>query len=157
MSESLTFLMGKHPAVIPADRRYFRNHMWIRENENGTLRLGFSAYAVRLMQDVYFLEWSVDAGSNVAAKAAIGYIETSKAQSELYAPFAGTITAFNATLLNDPAAINTAGYDEGWLLEMAGTPDAAMSAEEYHRFLHEAWASAQRIIKGQMNSIDDDE
>ena len=28
MSDALTFDMGKFAAVLPADRRYCRNHMW---------------------------------------------------------------------------------------------------------------------------------
>ena len=156
MPEALTFLMGKHPAVVPGDRRYCRNHMWVTEVDRG-LRVGFSAYAVRLMQDVYFLEWSVDPGTSVVAKSAIGYIETSKAQSELYAPFGGTITAFNTTLLDDPSAINSDAYGDGWLFEMTGVLPDTMTASEYHAFLGDAWVTAQRVIKGQVNSVDESE
>src|ERR1700694_5347293 len=56
MPDELTFLMGKCPAVLPSDRGYARNHMWCQEVD-GRLRFGFTAYAVRLMQDVYFLDW----------------------------------------------------------------------------------------------------
>lgn len=156
MPEALTFLMGKHPANLPGELHYCRNHMWVCPAPDGAVRVGFSAYAVRLMQDVYFLEWSVDADSSVAAKAPIGYIETSKAQSELYAPFAGTITQFNTALLNDPSAINTDGYGDGWLFEMAASPDDLMPAADYHAFLADAWITAQRVIKGQVNTIEDE-
>ncbi len=156
MPETLTFMMGKHAAVLPDDVLYCRNHMWCRPTGDGSHRVGFSAYAVRLMQDVYFLEWSIDAGATVAAKAAIGYIETSKAQSELYAPFAGTVRAFNGELLNDPSAINTDAYGDGWLFETSGTPDGAMTAAEYHAFLADAWVTAQRVIKGQINTVEDE-
>ena len=57
------------------------------------LRFGFTAYAVRLMQDVYFLDWEVNAGDAVALKQKIGHIETSKAMSDLFAPMAGTLVA----------------------------------------------------------------
>src|SRR5205807_7292353 len=98
MAEALTFMMGKYPAVLPGELRYCRNHMWCREVE-GRLRFGFTTYAVRLMKDVYFLDWSVDAGATLALKQEIGHIETSKAQSDLFAPLAGTLTAFNLELL----------------------------------------------------------
>src|SRR5262245_40792878 len=58
MANSLTFLMGKFPAVLPGDLRYARNHMWCR-TDGARHRFGFTAYAVRLMQDVYFLDWTV--------------------------------------------------------------------------------------------------
>ena len=74
MSESLTFLMGKHPAVLPNDRKYCRNHMWCQQ-AGGVLRFGFTTSAVRLMQDVYFLDWQVSAGDALAHKQLIGHIE----------------------------------------------------------------------------------
>ena len=49
-------------------------------------RFGFTAYAMRLMQDVYFLDWQVNAGDVLQAKQLIGHIETSKAMSDLFAP-----------------------------------------------------------------------
>ena len=61
MPEDLTFLMGKFPAVLPGDLLYAPNHMWCRP-QDGRLRFGFTSYAIRLMQDVYFLDWSIGAG-----------------------------------------------------------------------------------------------
>ena len=88
MPDDLTFLMGKYPARLPGGLLYARNHMWCRP-DGGRLRFGFTAYAVRLMQDVYFLDWSVDAGDPVLLLQEIGHIETSKAESDLFAPLAG--------------------------------------------------------------------
>lgn len=152
MPDPLTFLMGKFPAVLPTDRRYCRNHMWC---DPGTGRFGFSAYAVRLMQDVYFLEWKFDAPREVALKEEIGFIESSKAQSELYAPVPGRITTFNAQLLTDPSAINADAYADGWLFEMAADLSATMTTAEYYQYLESAWATAQRILKNQVN-LDDE-
>ena len=84
--------MGKFAAVLPGDRRYCRNHMWCQAVDGG-LRFGFTTYAVRLMQDVYFLDWDVNAGDALQLKQKIGHIETSKAMSDLFAPIAGTLTA----------------------------------------------------------------
>ncbi|MBL8865753.1 MAG: glycine cleavage system protein H [Planctomycetia bacterium] len=153
MPDSLTFLMGKHPAVLPTDRRYCRNHMWF---DPATGRFGFSAYAIRLMQDVYFLEWKFDAPRTVALKEEIGFIESSKAQSELYAPLAGTIDTFNSSLLSDPSAINADGYGDGWLFTMTAEPTGTMTADEYYHYLESAWATAQRILKNQVNLTDDE-
>src|SRR3954471_2530050 len=99
MAEDRTFMMGKYAARLPGGLLYARNHMWARDVE-GRLRFGFTAYAIRLMQDVYFLEWHQSAGDEVAASQLIGHIETSKAVSDLFAPLAGTIIAFNGALLD---------------------------------------------------------
>lgn len=152
--------MGQYQAHLPGDRRYCRNHMWAQATAGGW-RVGFTAYAIRLMQDVYFLEWSVDPGTPLPCKARIGYIETSKAQSELYAPFAGVITTFNDALMHDPSLINLDGYGQGWLFEMTTSPmsqppEDSMSVHEYQVFLTDAWTTAQRLIKGQINALSDD-
>ena len=151
----MTFLMGNHPAELPGDLLYCKNHMWCRPGADGTHAFGFSAYAVRLMQDVYFLEWRIDPGF-VTLKQEIGYIETQKATSGLYAPMAGRIARFNSELLNDPSAINVDGYEKGWLFELTGELTGTLTVEKYHEFLNEAWVQTQRLIKGQLNAIDDD-
>ena len=56
------------------------------------------------MQDVYFLDWQVNAGDTVQHLQQIGHIETSKAVSDLFAPIAGTLAEFNQELLKDPSA-----------------------------------------------------
>jgi glycine cleavage system H protein len=154
MPESFTFLMGKHPAELPGDLLYCKNHMWCRPGADGVHTFGFTAYAVRLMQDVYFLEWRIDPGL-VTPKQEIGYIETQKATSGLYAPLAGRVVRFNPELLNDPSAINADNYGAGWLFELAGPADGTLTAGEYHEFLTAAWPQTQRLIKGQLNAADE--
>ena len=149
MPETLTFLMGKFPAVLPGDLRYARNHMWCRTTDD-RLRFGFTSYAVRLMQDVYFLDWTVNAGDEVKLKQQIGHIETSKAQSDLFAPAAGTITTFNQELLQDPSAINTDNHGQGWLFEMLAPGAETMDVDEYYKFLDANWENTQRLLKGHM-------
>jgi len=150
MVDDLTFLMGKYEARLPGDRRYARNHMWGRPAD-GRLRFGFTSYAVRLMQDVYFLDWSVGAGDAVKPGQQIGHIETSKAVSDLFAPAGGTITAFNAELLKDPSAINVDNHGAGWLFEMDADEGGLLSPGEYHDFLAANWEKTQRVLKGQVN------
>jgi glycine cleavage system H protein len=150
MPDDLTFLMGKFEAVLPGDLRYARNHMWCREME-GRCRFGFTSYAVRLMQDVYFLDWQVSAGDVVQNSQQIGHIETSKAVSDLFAPISGTIAAFNAALLDDPSAINVDKHGAGWLFEMDGDAAETMTVAGYYEFLTANWEKTQRLIKGKIN------
>ena len=150
MSDALTFHMGKFAAALPTDRRYCRNHMWCQPGPDGVHRFGFTAYAIRLMQDVYFLDWSVSPGAAVALKQQIGNIETSKAVSDLFAPIAGMVTTVNPDVLRDPSAINVDGYGRGWLFEMAGDLNGTLTAQDYHDFLAANWDQTQRILKGQM-------
>lgn len=149
MSEHLVFMMGNYEARIPSDRLYSENHLWALEGPGG-FRIGFTAYSVRLLQDVYFLDWSIDEYTAVKRKQEIGEIESAKAVSSLYPPGDGKILDFNQTLLDDPSAINTDGYGAGWLYHFESfmkffTPD------EYVEFLGKKWEETQRVIKGQIN------
>ena len=118
--------MGQYEARFPTDRLYASNHMWAH-SVDGHWRFGFTAYAVRLLQDVYFLDWQVNEGDAVALRRQIGHLETSKAVSDLFAPLAGTLVRFNQELLKDPSPINVDIYGAGWLFEMSarepGTPE----------------------------------
>jgi glycine cleavage system H protein len=150
MPGEMTFLMGKFPAVLPGDLRYaVRNHMWCRETE-GRYRFGFTSYAMRLMQDVYFLDWQVSPGDAVRDLQQIGHIETSKAVADLFAPIAGNIIAFNQELLNDPTPINLDNYGAGWLFEMEGDAGPTLSVAEYYQYLDANWEKTQRMLKGHM-------
>jgi glycine cleavage system H protein len=149
MTEAMTFLMGKYPALLPGELRYARNHMWCRPGEERH-RFGFTAYAVRLMKDVYFLDWCVSAGDALEQRQQIGHIETSKAESDLFAPLAGRLVAFNQELLKDPSPINVDTYGAGWLFEMEGDAGATMSVSEYYQFLEAGWENTQRLLKGHM-------
>ncbi|MCE9524473.1 MAG: glycine cleavage system protein H [Planctomycetales bacterium] len=148
--ENLTFMMGNFAAEFPTDRVYAKNHMWAQPRESG-IRFGFTAYAVRLLQDVYFLDWTVDAGAALALKQEIGQIESKKAESSLYSPVAGKLVCFNEELLSDPSAINIDKYGGGWLFEMQAAGEELISAEQYLEHLAAVWEVTQRTIKGQMN------
>ncbi len=59
-SDNLIFMMGKFEAIFPTDRMYATNHMWPLQGVAGSsARCGFTAYSVRLLQDVYFLSRQV--------------------------------------------------------------------------------------------------
>jgi glycine cleavage system H protein len=148
--DELVFMMGKFTARFPTDRLYAKNHMWAQAVD-GHFRFGFSAYAVRLLQDVYFLEWSIDAGAPLREKQAMGNIESSKAESELYSPMHGRLVEFNDRLLSDPSTINVDTYGRGWLFALEGAGESLLSPTDYLVHLEAAWKVAERTIKGQMN------
>jgi glycine cleavage system H protein len=150
MSEPLVFMMGKFAAEFPTDRQYAKNHMW-GERRGDVIRFGFTGYAVRLLQDVYFLDWSVDASTQLAERQEIGSIESKKAESSLYAPVAGRLVRFNEELLSDPSAINLDKYGAGWLFEIEAVSDTLLDPPGYIQHLTAVWEVTQRTIKGQMN------
>ena len=159
-ADTLTFMMGEFAARFPTDRGYCRNHLWLvptGADRDGApvYRVGFTAYSLRLLQDVYFLDWTVDAGQTVDAGATIGEIESAKALSSMHPPSAGTVVRLNPEPLADPGVLNASGYDAtdggGWLYEFAaGAPP--LDAAAYVEHLAGVWETTQRVIKGQANS-----
>jgi glycine cleavage system H protein len=106
---------------------------------------------VRLLQDVYFLEWDIQPPADLKQQQKIGFIESSKAESDLYAPVTGVFSQINEDLLSDPSAINTDKYDAGWLFAMEAGEEQLLTPERYIAHLEAVWETTQRTIKGQMN------
>jgi len=151
MADSLTFMMGEYRAEFPTDREYARNHMWAQSVDEGRYRFGFASYAVRLLQDVYFLDWDQAAGTMLTERQEIGQIESQKAEASLYAPLGGELFRINEVLLKDPSAINVDNYGTGWLFEIATDGKDLLSPKQYLEHLEAVWEVTQRTIKGQMN------
>ena len=150
MEDQLSFMMGEFEAEFPTDRHFANNHMWATI-DGDVVRFGFTAYAVRLLQDVYFLDWLIEAPTAIEAGQEIGSIESKKAESSLYAPISGQLILFNEELMDDPSTINVDKYDRGWLFEMQGDTSDLIPAEQYIKLLDEVWEKTQRTIKGQLN------
>lgn len=152
--DNLIFMMGEFEAIFPTDRLYAANHMWALPSDvDSKVRFGFTAYSVRLLQDVYFLDWEFDAPKNVEQGAEIGAVESKKAESSLFSPMAGSLCEFNADLMEDPSAINLDKYDKGWLFDIDGDDRSPLlSPQAYVELLEEVWDKTQKTIKGQLNS-----
>ena len=155
------FAMGEYTATFPGDRWFVSNHMWAMRRDDPAssdpttpvYRFGLTAYAIRLLQDVYFLDWLHDVPTKLNTRQNIGSIESKKAESDLYAPTAGDWTAINEDVLDDPSLINADGDEAGWLFEMrTDQTDWRMSPKDYLEHLESAWQVAQRTIKGQVNT-----
>ena len=128
--------------------------MWAREVSAGRWRFGLSAYAVRLLQDVYFLDWVIDPPCAVKSREQIGSIESKKAESDLYSPLAGSLVSINSATIDDPSLINADAYGDGWLIELEAGDQASstlLDSDGYAAHLVQAWEVAQRTIKGQAN------
>lgn len=153
MSDPRVFQMGEFPAEFPLELMYAPNHMWALWRED-RWRFGFTAYAVRLLQDVYFLDWNFAAPASLRQQQEMGSIESKKAESSLYAPIDGELVQFNQQLLADPSGINLDKYGEGWLFEILPVTDNTaarlMSVDDYLVHLDDVWKVTQRTIKGQL-------
>lgn len=101
----------------PADLRYLDSHEYVRLNEDETVTIGLSAFAIEELGDIVFLELpelddEIEKGDN------IGTIESVKAVSEIYTPVSGTVIDRNEILIDSPEAIADDPYGDGWLIKV---------------------------------------
>jgi glycine cleavage system H protein len=100
----------------PADRRYSREHEWVRvEGDRATI--GITDYAQNQLGDVVFLELP-EVGRALKTGEVFGTVESVKAVSELYAPVSGEVVEVNAALARNPEKINGDPYGEGWMVTL---------------------------------------
>ena len=122
--------------AYPADRRYSKDHEWIRLSE-GVAEVGITDFAQQQLGDVVFVDLPA-AGATVTAGAAFGTIESVKAVSELFAPMTGTILEVNAALKDHPEYVNSAPHDT-WMVRVRVSDPASveglLDAAQYEALL----------------------
>jgi glycine cleavage system H protein len=102
---------------VPEDLLYTDEHEWIKRLEDSKVRIGISDYAQDQLGDVVYVELP-ETGKEVAKDDLVVEIESTKSVGEVYAPFAGTISAVNDAVATTPELVNTSPYDDGWLVEI---------------------------------------
>jgi glycine cleavage system H protein len=111
----------------PQDLRYTPEHEWVRTGDDGTLRIGITAFAQDALGDVVYVSLPA-VGDTVATGDACGEVESTKSVSDLYAPLAGEVTAVNDALDSRPELVNSDPYGEGWMYELRPEDPAAAEA-----------------------------
>ncbi|WP_068399451.1 glycine cleavage system protein GcvH [Kribbia dieselivorans] len=118
----------------PEDLRYTADHEWVREGNEGVVRIGVTAYAQDALGDVVFVNLPT-VGDEVAVGDAVGEIESTKSVSDLYAPVAGEVVTVNEALAATPELVNSDPYGEGWMyelrLDVEATTDDLLDAGAY--------------------------
>ncbi len=119
--------------IVPDELRYTSDHDWVRL-EDGALRIGITDYAQDALGDVVYVEVP-ELGSTVAANDKVSEVESTKSVSDIYAPVAGTVTAVNTELSDNPDRLNSDPYGIGWICVIQpddpGAIDALLDAAAY--------------------------
>lgn len=117
--------------VPPEHLRYTAEHEWIAV-VGDIATIGVTAFAAEQLGDIVFVGLPA-VGDAVSAGSICGELESTKSVSDLYTPVDGTVTETNADVVDEPALINTAPFDGGWLfrVELAGVPTGLLTASEY--------------------------
>ncbi|MDQ6715666.1 MAG: glycine cleavage system protein GcvH [Actinomycetota bacterium] len=122
----------------PDTVRYTSDHEWVAETEDGTVRVGITAYAQDALGDVVYVSLPL-VGDLVTAGESCGEVESTKSVSDIYAPVSGEVTAINGDLDATPELVNSAPYDGGWMYEVrptdGGLPEGLMDSAAYQASL----------------------
>ena len=101
----------------PDDLRYTTDHEWVRDQGDGVVRIGITAFAQDALGDVVYVSLPA-VGDTVAVGDSVGEVESTKSVSDIYAPVAGEVTAVNEALDATPELLNSDSYGEGWMYEV---------------------------------------
>ena len=125
--------------MVPEDRKYSKEHEWIRVEGNRGI-VGITDYAQSQLGDVVYVELPA-MGTKLSAMQVFGTIESVKAVSELYCPVSGEVLESNQAVVEKPEMVNFQPYGEAWLIAVAiANPselDSLMSAAEYQAYLEQ--------------------
>jgi glycine cleavage system H protein len=127
--------------AIPDDVLIAESHEYVRMMDDDRARVGITEYAASQLGDIVFVELP-DIGQSFDQGESFGSIESVKAQSDLYLPVKGEVTAVNSQLSEEPEMVNDDPYNGGWMLEVViSNPDdlkKLMTPEQYLKFVGEA-------------------
>src|SRR5437016_11230359 len=99
--------------AYPTDRKYTKEHEWIKVNGN-TGTAGITDHAQESLGDIVFVELP-KIGAEVQKGKSFGSVESVKAVSELYAPASGKVVAINEALNQSPESVNKDAHG-AWMI-----------------------------------------
>ncbi len=125
----------------PDNARYLETHEWGRLEDDGTVTIGITDFAVDQLNDLTFVDLP-EAGDKVTKGEAFGEIESVKAVSDLISPVSGEITEVHDSVDdNDFADLKEDAFGRGWLIKVKpDNPDElneAKSLADYEKQLEE--------------------
>ena len=111
-------------ATFPDDRRYSREHEWVRV-EGPTAVIGITSFAADELGDIVYVELP-EIGAQLAQFASFGVVESVKAVSDLFAPVSGEVAEVNADLSSSPELLNSDPFGAGWIAKITLADSAEM-------------------------------
>jgi glycine cleavage system H protein len=102
--------------TFPDDRRYSREHEWVRV-EGPIAVIGITSFAADELGDIVYVELP-EVGAALSQFATFGVVESVKAVSDLFAPVSGAVVEVNAELRGSPELLNTDPFGAGWIAKL---------------------------------------
>ncbi len=101
---------------VPKDLKYTENHEWVRFEEDRAV-IGITDHAQESLGEIVFVELP-DEGDELVQEDVFGGVESTKANSDLYAPVSGEVAEVNDLLVDSPELVNADPYGDGWIVKI---------------------------------------
>ena len=120
----------------PANVKYTKEHEWVLENPDGTVRIGITDYAQGALGDIVYIQLP-KVNAPVKGGSVCGEVESTKSVSEIYAPVGGIVLSVNEKLETNPELINSDPYGEGWIAQIGSVEvtEALLTPDEYSKLI----------------------
>lgn len=113
--------------------KFTKDHEWLRL-EGDVATIGITNYAQEQLGDLVFVEFPA-AGKPVEPGGVVAVVESVKAASEVYSPVKGQVVEVNNDVVDNPALINSAPMEGGWMFKIRlnnpADAGALMNESEY--------------------------
>lgn len=106
--------------------KYAKTHEWVRVDGNEAT-IGISDFAVKQLTDLVYIGLP-NVGKKLKSGETFGEVESVKAVSDLYAPFAGEVVAVNQPVVDDLGILSEDPYEKGWLIRVRMDDPTAANA-----------------------------
>lgn len=101
---------------FPEELKYTKEHEWVRV-EGDVATIGVTDFAQSELGDVVFVEIETE-GESLDKDEVFGTVEAVKTVSDLFMPVSGEVIEVNASLEDNPEAVNESPYGEGWMVKI---------------------------------------
>ena len=106
---------------------YTKEHEWLRTEADGTVTVGITEYAQDHLGDVVFVQLP-DVGREIGKGEEASVIESVKTAGEILMPVAGTVSAINESLADEPGKVNEDPLGAGWFFRFKPAQAADIDA-----------------------------
>ncbi len=122
---------------IPSELKYTKDHEWVRIEDDLAV-IGITDFAQSELGDIVYVEVET-LDETLEADEIFGTVEAVKTVSDLFLPLSGEIVEFNEGLEDEPEAVNSDPYGNGWMIKVkfsdASQINDLLSAEGYKELI----------------------
>jgi glycine cleavage system H protein len=128
--ERISYKRARFSTRLPVGYRYTPSHYWLRRNEAGVWKVGFTKFATRMLGEMVEFDFKIEPGTRIEPGQVIGWTEGFKAMSDIYSAATGEFLGANPALARAITLIDHDPYGDGWLYNVRGEPDPRSTGVE---------------------------